>query len=424
MNPNAELSQVLMSTTNDETTYYVYGLGLVSHENSEGYKLYHYDYRGSTTVITNINGTVTDTVYYDPYGNVVKRSGTTETPFLYVGKYGVETDINGLYYMRARYYNPTIQRFINVDPIRDVYNWYGYVGSNGINNIDPNGLYNQSKTISYSQEFNWDVVLIQNALIRKGIIEKNSISNEEWGYFSLDIKDAVNKFKRKNGMPEDGKVDYATWLALGLPEGITYSAAPNNIKRDSWPEFNCYAYVLGLQDMKWYIDNSPIKAVKDKLYGLKNSYDFEPGTIGGIMLNRREGYEEFIDSVVLAINRDLVELYGKGSYARRINNPSDVKLDDSCEYIVAFQYDHADYKQHGTGFHFTTINVHGNWAEKSGTDSLYVYENSSLLNPLDPSKWKTKYKNTETIYLVFHLSEYNSYTINRNNGSNSWVGIN
>ena len=140
VNPNAELSQVLTSTTNGETTYYVYGLGLVSQENSEGYKLYHYDYRGSTTAITNINGTVTDTVYYDPYGNVVKRSGTTEIPFLYVGKYGVETDTNGLYYMRARYYNPTIQRFINVDPIRDRYNWYNYCDNSSITRIDPHGL--------------------------------------------------------------------------------------------------------------------------------------------------------------------------------------------------------------------------------------------------------------------------------------------
>ena len=140
VNPNAELSQVLMSTTGGETTYYVYGLGLVSQENSEGYKLYHYDYRGSTTAITNINGTVTDIIYYDPYGNVVKRSGTNETPFLYVGQYGVETDINGLYYMRARYYNPTIQRFINVDPIRDGYNWYGYVGGNPVLFLDYTGL--------------------------------------------------------------------------------------------------------------------------------------------------------------------------------------------------------------------------------------------------------------------------------------------
>lgn len=128
-----------MSTENGETTYYVYGLGLISQENSDGYKLYHYDYRGSTTTITNLNGEVTDTIYYDPYGNIISRTGTTDTPFLYVGQYGVETDDSGLYYMRARYYNPQIQRFINVDPIRDGYNWYLYTDDSPIINIDPSG---------------------------------------------------------------------------------------------------------------------------------------------------------------------------------------------------------------------------------------------------------------------------------------------
>ena len=47
---------------------------------------------------------------------LVKRSGTTDTPLLYNGKYGVMTDANGLCYMRARYYNPYLRRFINADP--------------------------------------------------------------------------------------------------------------------------------------------------------------------------------------------------------------------------------------------------------------------------------------------------------------------
>ena len=139
VDPNAALSQVLMSTKNGETTYYIYGLGLIAQENSQGYKTYHYDYRGSTTAITDINGNVIDTVFYDPYGSILTRTGTTDTPFLYVGQYGVETDNSGLYYMRARYYNPLIQRFINVDPIRNGYNWYSYTSGNAISYIDPTG---------------------------------------------------------------------------------------------------------------------------------------------------------------------------------------------------------------------------------------------------------------------------------------------
>ena len=144
VDPNAELSRVLMATTDGETTYYVYGLGLISEETGTTYRLYHYDYRGSTTAMTTLGGAVVDTMFYDAYGNMVKRTGADETPFLYVGKYGVETDANGLYYMRARYYNPQTQRFINVDPVSDGLNWYSYVECDPIMSIDPTGMINWS----------------------------------------------------------------------------------------------------------------------------------------------------------------------------------------------------------------------------------------------------------------------------------------
>ena len=41
------------------------------------------------------------------------RTGNTDTPFLFNGRYGVQTDANGLLYMRARYYNPYLCRFID-----------------------------------------------------------------------------------------------------------------------------------------------------------------------------------------------------------------------------------------------------------------------------------------------------------------------
>ena len=49
---------------------------------------------------------VTDRIEYSAYGLTTHRKGTTDTPFLFNGRYGVQTDINGLLYMRARYYNP------------------------------------------------------------------------------------------------------------------------------------------------------------------------------------------------------------------------------------------------------------------------------------------------------------------------------
>ena len=66
--------------------------------------------------------------------------------FLYNGQLGVITDDNGLYYMRARYYNPDIKRFINQDILTGnignsaSLNRYSYVEGNPVSYTDPFGL--------------------------------------------------------------------------------------------------------------------------------------------------------------------------------------------------------------------------------------------------------------------------------------------
>ena len=101
-----------MKTENGVTTYYIYGLGLIYEPTATDCKVYHYDYRGSTVALTNLQGSVTDTFTYDTYGKLTTRTGSTATPFLYNGRDGVMSDENGLVYMRARYYSPTFKRFI------------------------------------------------------------------------------------------------------------------------------------------------------------------------------------------------------------------------------------------------------------------------------------------------------------------------
>ncbi|MCG8430492.1 MAG: RHS repeat-associated core domain-containing protein [Candidatus Omnitrophica bacterium] len=63
--------------------------------------------------------------------------------FRYVGKYGVQTDADDLLYMRARYYKPSVGRFINKDPIglRGGINLYSYVFNNLLKYVDPSGLF-------------------------------------------------------------------------------------------------------------------------------------------------------------------------------------------------------------------------------------------------------------------------------------------
>ncbi len=143
VNPNSSLSQVLIRIKNGVTNYYVYGGGLLYEADDAGNtKTYHFDTRGSTIAITAANGMVTDHIEYSAYGLTTYRSGLTDTPFLFNGRYGVQTDANGLLYMRARYYNPMICRFVNPDPsgFSGGLNHYAFANGNPVSLIDPFGL--------------------------------------------------------------------------------------------------------------------------------------------------------------------------------------------------------------------------------------------------------------------------------------------
>ncbi len=85
---------------------------------------------------------MTDSNSYDSFGNPSNSSFPTRYQFT-----GREYDsFSGLQYNRARFYGPTIGRFISEDPIGfaggDV-NRYGYVGENPTNATDPSGLYEE-----------------------------------------------------------------------------------------------------------------------------------------------------------------------------------------------------------------------------------------------------------------------------------------
>jgi RHS repeat-associated protein len=84
-----------------------------------------------------------NTYAYTPFGSIANEQESLPQSFKYVGQYGVMNESNGFYYMRARYYDPEVGRFISEDPIGfgggDV-NLYVYVGNNPIMFVDPSGL--------------------------------------------------------------------------------------------------------------------------------------------------------------------------------------------------------------------------------------------------------------------------------------------
>jgi RHS repeat-associated protein len=144
VNSQPALSQVLVKEDNGQKTFYVYGLGLIGQESNGEYLSYHFYLRGSTVVLTDSSSQVTKRFQYSPYG--LRLSGDASiTPFLFNGMYGVMSDSNGLYYMRARYYSPKIRRFVNQDILLgnvasgQTLNQYAYVNGNPVSFIDPEG---------------------------------------------------------------------------------------------------------------------------------------------------------------------------------------------------------------------------------------------------------------------------------------------
>ena len=135
------MSKVLMETDAAGTpqNYYVYGLGLISRiDNSNQTSYYHYDFRGSTIAITDDTETITHQYQYDEFGKVIQLQEDSFNPYRYVGAFGVMYEEDDLYFMRARYYDPEIGRFVSEDPIWST-NLYPYADGNPIMGIDPKG---------------------------------------------------------------------------------------------------------------------------------------------------------------------------------------------------------------------------------------------------------------------------------------------
>ena len=109
-----------------------------------GSSTYYYqaDGLGSITSLSDSSGVTAATYQYDPYGNALGGTGSITNPFRFTGREydSLET---GLYYYRARYYDPSVGRFLSEDPVefKSGINFYRYVDDNPINATDPSGLF-------------------------------------------------------------------------------------------------------------------------------------------------------------------------------------------------------------------------------------------------------------------------------------------
>jgi RHS repeat-associated protein len=96
----------------DTEAVYLYGLDILAQQQSE--RLYYaHDGLGSVRQLLDSTGDIETNYAYDPFG-VPVVGGDVSNPYQYTGEaWGAEVE---LLYLRARYYQPEVGRFVTKDP--------------------------------------------------------------------------------------------------------------------------------------------------------------------------------------------------------------------------------------------------------------------------------------------------------------------
>ncbi len=132
------------SNASDQVTAQtIWGYQPLARKVNGSYYYYVYNGHGDVIQVLNESGTAVNSYEYDEWGNTLSCSEQVANPIRYAGEYYDEE--SGLYYLRARYYDPVLGRFISKDPVEgDVtnplsLNRYGYCAGNPLIYVDPSG---------------------------------------------------------------------------------------------------------------------------------------------------------------------------------------------------------------------------------------------------------------------------------------------
>jgi len=148
----AGIPAVIEEHTETNTVYYIREPGgeLIARVHpTEGIRYYHFDEVGSTRLLTDANGTVTDRYAYDAYGSLLSHDryiGSVNQPYQYVGQLGYYTHWMepefGLLQLGVRFYDAQVGRFGQTDRIAlDRVSEYSYALDRPSSITDPSGYY-------------------------------------------------------------------------------------------------------------------------------------------------------------------------------------------------------------------------------------------------------------------------------------------
>ncbi|KWX81034.1 hypothetical protein AMQ84_01365 [Paenibacillus riograndensis] len=198
---------------------------------------YLYNGHGDVVQIVDTSGAVINNYTYDEWGNITSQVEGTSNSFKYTGEvYDPET---GLYYLRARYYDPSMGRFLNEDTVEGQIdnplslNLYTYVENNPLIYSDPTG---QRKTESY-----YEIEMLINAAMKGNSSFKNNLSD----IYGHVYDDKGNTFRYLYGLltqtsPYENSAGNASWAKGQLLNA--YEAGQDKVDKNA-------AYVLAAADI-------------------------------------------------------------------------------------------------------------------------------------------------------------------------------
>jgi RHS repeat-associated protein len=134
----AGLTQVLA----DGSSASLYGLGRIGEDSSGGWGYHLSDALGSSRQLANSSGQVTFTQSYEPFGAPMTSTGDATSGFGFTGE---QDGIAGLVFLRARFYDPDVGRFLTKDPfpglasLPSTQHPYAYALDNPLRYTDPSG---------------------------------------------------------------------------------------------------------------------------------------------------------------------------------------------------------------------------------------------------------------------------------------------
>ena len=136
----------VVGTSTSKTVYLYAGSLLIASVSGSTTSYFHEDALGDTRLVTQKSGSSVVVVFstnYEPFGVTYGASGT-DPSVKYTGQW---SEALGLYWNHARFYDPTLGRFVSADPVLghlrnpQTLDRYAYVANNPLKYVDTNGRF-------------------------------------------------------------------------------------------------------------------------------------------------------------------------------------------------------------------------------------------------------------------------------------------